>query len=97
MLTNVLNPKVAFFFLAFLPPFVPATSPDKTASFLLLGAWFVLQGGLFLLAVVALADRLARRARRGAPGPLKRLLEAAGGVLFIALALRILQEWPVTT
>jgi threonine/homoserine/homoserine lactone efflux protein len=96
LLTNVLNPKVAFFFLAFLPPFVPATSPDKTASFLLLGAWFVLQGGLFLLAVVALADRVARRARRGAPGPLKRLLEAAGGVLFMALALRILKEKPVT-
>jgi threonine/homoserine/homoserine lactone efflux protein len=96
LLTNVLNPKVAFFFLAFLPPFVPAASPDKTASFLLLGAWFVLQGGLFLLVVVALADRLARQSRRGTPGPLKRLLEAAGGVLFIALALRILNERPVT-
>jgi threonine/homoserine/homoserine lactone efflux protein len=96
LLTNVLNPKVAFFFLAFLPPFVPAASPDKTLSFLLLGAWFVLQGGLFLLAVVALADRLARRARQGAPAPLKRLLEAAGGLLFIALALRILKERPVT-
>lgn len=96
LLTNVLNPKVAFFFLAFLPPFVPAASPDKTLSFLLLGAWFVVQGGLFLLGVVALADRVARRAQLGAPGPLNRLLEAAGGVLFIALALRILKERPVT-
>ncbi|MFN8937052.1 MAG: LysE family translocator, partial [Pseudomonadota bacterium] len=73
------------------PPFVPAGSPAKTASFLLLGAWFVLQGGLFLLLLVALASRLARL---GAPGPVKRLLEAAGGLVFIALALRLLRERP---
>ena len=55
------------------------------------GAWFVLQGGLFLLLLVALASRLARL---GAPGPVKRLLEAAGGLVFIALALRLLRERP---
>jgi threonine/homoserine/homoserine lactone efflux protein len=89
LLTNVLNPKVALFFLAFLPPFVPAGSPAKTASFLLLGAWFVVQGSLFLALLVGLAARLAWL---GAPGPVKRALEAAGGVLFIALALRVLKE-----
>lgn len=89
LLTNVLNPKVALFFLAFLPPFVPADSPAKTASFLLLGAWFVVQGGLFLVLLVGLAARLARLS---APGPVKRALQAAGGLLFIALALRVLRE-----
>jgi threonine/homoserine/homoserine lactone efflux protein len=92
LLTNVLNPKVALFFLAFLPPFVPADSPSRTLSFLLLGGWFVLQGGLFLALLVLLASRLARL---GAPGPVKRLLEAAGGLLFIALALRVIKERPV--
>jgi threonine/homoserine/homoserine lactone efflux protein len=100
LLTNVLNPKVAFFFLAFLPPFVPAASPDKTLSFLLLGAWFVLQGGLFLLVVVLMADRLGQRARQrarlGAAGRLQRGLEAAAGLLFIALAWRVLNERPVS-
>jgi len=89
LFTNVLNPKVALFFLAFLPPFVPADSPAKTVSFLLLGAWFVLQGGLFMALLVLLAARLSRL---GAPGPAKRLLEATGGLLFIALALRVLKE-----
>ncbi|MFO0444604.1 MAG: LysE family translocator [Betaproteobacteria bacterium] len=89
LLTNVLNPKVALFFLAFLPPFVPAGSPAKTASFLLLGAWFVVQGGLFLARLVV---RAARRSRLQAPGPARRLLEAAGGVVFLALALRVLRE-----
>lgn len=94
LLTNVLNPKVALFFLAFLPPFVPAASPSKTLSFLLLGAWFVLQGGLFMLLLVALAARLRRL---GGSTTARRGLEAAGGVLFIALAWRILKERPFST
>ncbi len=91
LLTNVLNPKVALFFLAFLPQFVPAGSPHKTASFLLLGAWFVLQGGLFSLALVALAARLSKvSAAQGA----RRWLNALGGGLFVALALRLMGERP---
>ena len=91
LLTNVLNPKVALFFLAFLPQFVPAASPSKTASFLLLGLWFVLQAGLFSLALVALAAQLARL---GSTGPMRRVLNAVGGLLFIGLALRLLRERP---
>ena len=60
LLTNVLNPKVALFFLAFLPQFVPADAAHKTASFLLLGGVFVLQGTLFLLVTVAVVARLRR-------------------------------------
>jgi threonine/homoserine/homoserine lactone efflux protein len=92
LLTNVLNPKVALFFLAFLPQFVPAGSPSKTASFLLLGAWFVVQGGLFSLALVALAARLGRFGAR--PG-VRRGLNALGGLLFLGLALRLLGNRPV--
>ncbi len=91
VLTNVLNPKVAFFFLAFLPQFVPAASPSQTQSFLLLGAWFIVQGTLFLLALVLLAAQLQRL---GASGPLRRVLGAVGGLLFIGLAFRILKERP---
>ena len=36
-LTNSLNPKVALFFLAFLPQFVAADSPHKALAFILLG------------------------------------------------------------
>lgn len=93
LLTNVLNPKVALFFLAFLPQFVPAASPDKTLSFLLLGAWCVAQGTLFLLALVAVASRLARLQP---PRWLAQSLAALSGLLFVALALRLLKERPVT-
>jgi threonine/homoserine/homoserine lactone efflux protein len=91
LLTNVLNPKVALFFLAFLPQFVPAASPDKTLSFLLLGAWFVAQAMLFSLALVALAARLARL--RASPWA-RRVLGSLGGLLFLGLALRLLGDRP---
>jgi threonine/homoserine/homoserine lactone efflux protein len=92
LLTNVLNPKVALFFLAFLPQFVPAASPDKTASFLLLGAWFVVQGFVFLMALVLVAARLSRLQ---ASNVARRRLNGLGGLLFIALALRILGAKPL--
>ncbi len=91
LLTNVLNPKVALFFLAFLPQFVPADTPSATASFLLLGAWFVGQSTVFLLGVVALAARLGRA--QASPAT-RRVLGALGGLLFIGLALRLLRAAP---
>jgi threonine/homoserine/homoserine lactone efflux protein len=74
------------FFLAFLPQFVPAAAPSKTLAFLALGAWFVVQGTLFLLLLVALAARLSRVPATGA---LRRVLGAGAGLLFMALALRV--------
>lgn len=87
LLTNVLNPKVALFFLAFLPQFVPSAAAHKTASFLLLGAVFVLQGTLFLLVTVALVARLRRWQTSTVA---RRVLGALSGLLFIALAWRLL-------
>lgn len=91
LLTNVLNPKVALFFLAFLPQFVPADSPQKTLSFLILGAWFVVQGFVFCLGLVALAARLSQFKTTGTA---RRVLNGVGGLLFVALACRLLKEKP---
>lgn len=89
--TNVLNPKVALFFLAFLPQFIAPAAPDKTIAFLALGAVLVAQSTLFLLAVVALAARVRRLPIPTGGG---RWLNAAGAVLFSALALRLAAARP---
>jgi len=92
--TNLLNPKVALFFLAFLPQFIAPAAPHKTAAFLALGAVFVVQGTLFLGAVVATVARLRRLPTSRAA---VRGLNAVGGLLFAGLALRLLAtRQPVT-
>ena len=80
LLVNVLNPKVALFFLAFLPQFIDASSPGKTAAFVLLGLWFTLSGTLVNAAVAWGAGWLRRRVAAGGGW-----LDKVVGGLFIAL------------
>jgi threonine/homoserine/homoserine lactone efflux protein len=86
LLTNVMNPKVAIFFLALLPQFIADDAPDKTQAFLALGAWFVLQSAVFLAVLVLAVSPL----RRWKPSlRLQRLMQGASGLLFAGLALRL--------
>jgi threonine/homoserine/homoserine lactone efflux protein len=84
--TNALNPKVALFFLALLPQFIAADAPNKTAAFLFLGGWFIVQGLLFLLALVLLVAPLRRRKPRPWLG---RGLNLGGAGLFTVLAAKL--------
>jgi threonine/homoserine/homoserine lactone efflux protein len=86
-LTNVLNPKVALFFLAFLPQFVAADSPHKTSAFLLLGAVFIFNGTLWCLGLAAFAARAASRIRRS-EGVMAWINRVLGG-LFVYLGFRV--------
>ena len=86
-LTNVLNPKVALFFLAFLPQFVAADAPHKTLAFLFLGLIFIVTGTLWCLGVAAFAARAAGRIRQSA-GVIAWINRSLGG-LFIYLGFRV--------
>jgi threonine/homoserine/homoserine lactone efflux protein len=86
-LTNALNPKVALFFLAFLPQFVAADSPHKTAAFLLLGVIFIFNSTLWCLGVAAFAANAAGRIRQS--GVALRWINRALGGLFVYLGVRV--------
>ena len=86
-LTNVLNPKVAMFFIAFLPQFVDADAPHKPFAFLTLGLIFIFNGTLWCLAVAIVAARTAGRMQRS--GRAIVWINRGIGALFIYLGGRI--------
>jgi len=87
LLTNVLNPKVALFFLAFLPQFVAPDASSRVTAFLFLGAVFVFNGTLWCLMLVLCASALSGRLRRNAAGA--RRLRQATGAVFVGLGARL--------
>lgn len=92
VLTNVLNPKVALFFLALLPQFIEPTSVHRTLAFVLLGATFVTTGTLWCLTLALAAARLrmllVRKPR------VRTLIDRAAGLLFVGLGVRLLWSRP---
>jgi threonine/homoserine/homoserine lactone efflux protein len=86
-LTNVLNPKVALFFLAFLPQFVDPSAPSKLAAFLFLGLVLMFNGTLWCLFLVWCASAVSRRFRgdRRAGAMVTR----AAGVMFVGLGVKL--------
>jgi threonine/homoserine/homoserine lactone efflux protein len=93
--TNVLNPKVALFFLAFLPQFIAPGATDKTLAFVLLGLIFNFNGLGVNLAYAALGAAVSQRftaLRRGMAG-----LERLAGAVFIGFGLKLaLTDNPTT-
>ncbi|MBC7436267.1 MAG: LysE family translocator [Bdellovibrionales bacterium] len=85
--TNALNPKVALFFLAFLPQFIPPGVASKTLAFLFLGLVFNFNGLWVNIAWALAAAWLAGRVgavQRGMQG-----LERAAGAMFIGFGLKL--------
>ena len=86
VLTNVLNPKVALFFLSFLPQFVSPQAQPAFLSFLVLGLLFFTTGSIWCIFLVTAATWLSVRfRRRSAGGMLKKIT----GALFIGLGVRL--------
>ena len=86
VITNVLNPKVALFFLAFLPQFI---SPSQNASLqiLFLGTWFDVGGTLVNCAVAILFGKIGSFLS-GSPR-FVQWQERVTGMLLIALGIKV--------
>ena len=87
MITNVLNPKVALFFLAFLPQFIAPAALHAKAGFVVLGLSFVATGLgwclVLALAGAAIGTWLRARPRFGA------WLDRICGAVFVGLGIRL--------
>ena len=93
-LTNVLNPKVALFFLAFVPQFIAPGTAQKAWVFLALGLLFTVNGLLVCIGWALAAAWAARRA--GALQRATRRLDGVAGGLFIAFGIKLaLTDAPV--
>ena len=60
VLTNVLNPKVALFFLAFLPQFIDISKENTAWQILFLGIWFDVGGTLVNIIVSLLFGKIGQ-------------------------------------
>ncbi|MFD0695059.1 LysE family translocator [Paenibacillus sp. GCM10027628] len=87
-LTNLLNPKVALFYLAFLPQFVSVDNTYGALPFLILGLTFIATGTLWCSLIVLGTDLASRRLRSGS---LAKYLNKLTGVIFIALGIKLLR------
>lgn len=86
-LTNMLNPKVALFFLAFVPQFIGADAPNKALAFVVLGCIFNFNGMLWC---GALAVATAKASERIKLNPTVSLwLNRATGGLFVWLGVKL--------
>jgi threonine/homoserine/homoserine lactone efflux protein len=72
-ITNAFNPKVALFFLAFLPQFIDSNAPSKALAFVFLGIVFNVNGTLWNLGVAWATARGVDDARRQDVPALDRL------------------------
>ncbi len=86
-LTNVLNPKVALFFLAFVPQFIAPGAEDKVTAFLLLGLLFNVNSLPINFGYAWLAGWASRRV--GTVQRAMHWMDRAAGAMFIGFGIKL--------
>ncbi|SBW03250.1 putative homoserine/homoserine lactone efflux protein [uncultured Alphaproteobacteria bacterium] len=87
ILMNLTNPKVAIFFLAFLPQFADPARGALAAQMFVLGGVFIVCAWVVFSAIAVAADGLSGWMRRSPRGQV--FLNRAAGVVFLGLAARL--------
>jgi threonine/homoserine/homoserine lactone efflux protein len=87
IITNALNPKVALFFLSFLPQFIQINSPLYKARLFSLGLWFDLQGTLVLIIVAFLLGKAGNLVKRNQK--FWRIQGKITGIILVGLGIKV--------
>ncbi|PNK59760.1 LysE family translocator [Psychrobacter sp. FDAARGOS_221] len=88
ILTNVFNPKVALFFLAFFPQFINTGYSNGMLSLLVLGLTFAATSLIWCLMLVLLASVFSQKLRENPT--IESLLNKISGVVFIGLGIKLM-------
>jgi threonine/homoserine/homoserine lactone efflux protein len=87
LLTNVLNPKVALFFLAFLPQFVAPGTRGAFLPFLILGFVFAATGTIWGFVLVASSSFISERLKNNAAASMA--INKLCGAILIGLGIKV--------
>lgn len=87
IITNVLNPKVALFFIAFLPQFIDNQVQNTVLPFLILGFTFIVTGTIWCILLAFFASFLFSRLQT--QSSLSRIIQKICGFTLIGLGIKV--------
>jgi RhtB (resistance to homoserine/threonine) family protein len=89
-LTNLFNPKVALFFLSFLPQFINPNASNSPVPFLILGCTFLTTGTIWCMFLALAASALCDVLRKSPK--ISAIMQKLCGAVFVGLGLRMAME-----
>ena len=89
-LTNLFNPKVALFFLSFLPQFIKPDAGNSPIPFLILGCTFLTTGTIWCMVLAFMASSLSDVLRKNKK--ISMIMQKLSGAVFVGLGLKIALE-----
>lgn len=88
LFTNLLNPKVALFFLSLLPQFIESSYINNPIPYLILGITFITTGTIWCLFLVLMASKISATLR--AKAGISKWMQKISGTVFMGLGLQLL-------